>query len=669
MMGELKILRHWSRWAGGLLVVIVPHAAQAAQPRVEPQWFRFRLSDVALSLDFESNVQSRSSPLAAAADISERFYLRPGFEFRLSGSVYHPNLLEFDLFGANSLGFERDKLTTPGRGVDNPTVVENNALLVRYNFSASLLKERPYASRVHASKGRSTRTLDFFTSTRVDSESYGAGTGYRAGPIPIDIGYNHISEVESGLSQAYSREESTFTFRAQNNRGADSQTEFNYTAATFDRTYFGLSRDTGSNRLATLTDTEQFGSSKQARLQSWASYSQGESTLRDDEDFQGTVSLDVEHTDAFNSSVRYAYNKRSSGFSDNDGQSVSAGIRHQWYESLSSSLELTGSRESTASPVGSLDLERKGVTWTENYQKRLTPRSRLSLGYSLRIQPEDRTFKGEGFEILDETHDLSDGTISLLAVPNIKPGTVRVSDATGTITYVEGLDYTLQQRGAFTELRRVPGGRIADKQTVLVNYTAEPQPSGSFTSTSNSFTWRIDLRDRLLSIYGRFSKSERSGDAAVIFNDYRGHLVGVESDMEWLQIGAEYENYDSNQTPFEAIRLRQSLIWKPRETLSCSLNLSETRTDYRDPDRTVDYLDLIARAEFTPSATLRCSIEGGYRTQSGDQIDQTMLTARVSLDYTLGRLSVKAGYDYQSVSFFANDSLRNYFYLHARRTF
>ena len=99
------------------------------------------------------------------------------------------------------------------------------------------------------------------------------------------------------------------------------------------------------------------------------------------------------------------------------------------------------------------------------------------------------------------------------------------------------------------------------------------------------------------------------------------------------------------------------------------MNLSETRTIYRDPNHTIDYLDCIARAEFTPSATLRCSIEGGYRTQSGEQIDQTMLTARVSLDYTLGRMSVKAGYNYQSVNFFANDSRRNYFFLHARRTF
>ncbi len=665
----LSRLGRLTSMAGLLVAAFGPQPMTANGRRIEPKWFRFHLEDFALGLDVESEFQTRSSPLVLGSDEYKRLYVAPLLEFQCDGSIYHSNLFEFDLFGEYSYAHYRYTRTVAGGDGDSTIVVDYNPTLFRFNFSGVLLKEKPYSVRVHASQGQTTRNQDFYTSVRIDSKSYGIGTGYRSGPVPFEVGYEYLTETQTGLNIPSAREESRVTLSAYNDRGETSRTEFDYTYSEFDRRNLGLQRDVGWTQLATLADTERFGSSEQMRLRANARYSRTGSTSRDDEAFQARANLDVEHTDSIDSDYSYSYNQRVSGLSVNSGHHLKAGVSHQWYESLTSSLETNLDRDLSTSPDGGLEVRRYGFTWTERYKKQLTDQSILSLGYTLRVQPESRVFKGDDFVVLGEPHILLDGTPTLLDIPYVRLQTVKISDSTGSFLYDQGFDYTLHLQGVFTEIRRVPGGRIANGQAVLADYVAEPQPSGQFISTIHSFTWRFDLWERKLSLYGRFARDSKSGDSEVIVNEYQAFMIGVESDLDWLQVGAEYEDFDSTLTPFTSIRLFQRLRWDARSSFSVSLNMSQARTDYPDTERRVDYFDWNARAEIAPSRNLECSIEAGYRIEQGDGVDQAMITARLFFDYQVGRMSVQTGYDFQYRSYFSDTFGRHFLYLHGRRSF
>ena len=668
-MKRRAFLHRWPGWMGLGLALCSGYALPraCAQRYVEPRWVRFQLYNLAVGLDLERESQERDSRFARFTQTSERFYVAPVLELGARGSIYHPNLLEYDLFGENNFAYDDHSIRDPSSGRKQSQTGFD--YLLRYQFNARVLKAKPYATSLFAGKGRTFRNLDFFTRTTVDTETYGGATGYRNDVVPVTVSYRHWSEDESGLARPTSRVEDTLDVVATNERDYGGKTAVDYTYGLFDRRNFGIARDVGDSHTATLTDTEPFGKDDWARLRSYLRYYLVDSTGRQEDSFQATENLTLDHSDTLQSFYNYTFDTRRSGRTRNTGHLGTATVQHQLYKSLTSRLELRAEDLVTTSPGSQLDVFRYGGILSESYSKRLSDQAHLNLGYSLRVQPERQDFRGGDVVVLGESHRLEDNQITFLNLPNIKRNTVRVTDETGTFLYTEGLDYLLFPRGNLTEIRRVAGGRIPNGATVLVDYVAAGQPSDSFVTLLNSVTWRISLWDRLLAVYGRLTFDDKLGGELLVLNRYADYLFGVESEWRWLQLGAEYENYDSNLTPFEAVRFRQGASWDPYSALGLSLNLSQTFTDFPDNDRRVNYYDFIARIETRPWPFLFWTVEGGYRVEKGDGVDQVLGTARTSLDFVMGKLKAQVTYQYQTETFFSDEYRRHYLYFNMRRSF
>ena len=187
METSIKCSGFWS-WATICVALFCPmQFTEAASKRVEPKMVRFSIYNVEAGLEIESEYQFRSSPLASGENTHEYFLFSPFVQFRANGSFYHPNLIEFNLSAWQSISRHEVSLTQLNETGAIKQKFTDTPFLMRYQASLSILKHKPYSVTANATRSQGTRNLDFFTTTRIDTESYGIHTGYRAGKIPVEL--------------------------------------------------------------------------------------------------------------------------------------------------------------------------------------------------------------------------------------------------------------------------------------------------------------------------------------------------------------------------------------------------------------------------------------------------------------------------------------------------
>jgi hypothetical protein len=117
--------------------------------------------------------------------------------------------------------------------------------------------------------------------------------------------------------------------------------------------------------------------------------------------------------------------------------------------------------------------------------------------------------------------------------PRVVTGTVVVSNVQRTQTYVEGLDYALDQLGLDTRIQRLIDGNILDRQEVLLDYEFDAGGTYAITEFDNAvdLTWSLK---RYFSIYARYidsSPSLVSGRPTSPLNPGTSRIYGVRADV------------------------------------------------------------------------------------------------------------------------------------------
>ncbi|MEW6719743.1 MAG: hypothetical protein AB1346_04760 [Thermodesulfobacteriota bacterium] len=609
------------------------------------------------------DVEGQREKREVQGETNERNYLyvEPVLGLGLRGSVYHPNLLEFNLKAEGGLSRQELTLDPPG-GTSRST-----KSLQRYHGGAAILRAKPYATSLFAEKDITYQDFDFFSRARVDAQRFGGNTGYSTGPAPFRLGYSRLEEDVTGLRNGNSsNDEELFTFTAHNERGKTGSTEFTYQSDDFRREQEGSPTVSGTEYTFNLSDAETWGKGDRNRLRSALYYHRLDGSTIDTRSLTLREDFESKHSRNLTGNYRYSFDRRTSGPVDSDLHEGGALVRHQLYESLTSALDLHGSRIRSDSPDTTFLSTRYGAGVDESYTKRLPARSRLSLGVAVRLDREDRETTGAVLPVLDEAHTLTDGIPTFLIQSNV----LRVSSVTDPagFPFTETLDYVILPLGAQTEIRRVSGGRIPNGGAVLVDYTAAAPPSDAFSTLFRSGRVRLDLYDRLLSLYGRISVLSISGGESLVLQDISDRVVGAETLWRWLRAGAEYEDYRSNLSPYRAMRAFESLSFEPTKSSTLTFDFTESRTTYPEDGLTQRTSSSIGRFRARVASSLFFSLEGGKRRERGRSLDQDQKTVRTALDFAYGQLTANAGYEFLDETLRGERHVRHYYFLRMKRS-
>ncbi len=668
----MKRFRHKRQWAWLVLLVAVSAPSWAlAQQRYrtieEPRWLTYRISEASVGAYAEGTFESSSFQNTGTSATHDRLFVGPSLGLNLEGSVYHPNLLSYQINSEGAYGWAQETIRTPGSSLHRNEM----EYLGRFQGSADLLVNKPYNANVFGAYDHDFRDYDFFNRVIVDTWRYGGRAAFHTESLFLTANYLHRDEDISGLSISSSAHEDVVGFEARHERQTGS-TSLNYTFDQYTRTDFGRTGE-GTDNTITLADNERFGSRQQFNLNLNTTYSRREANFESSDQLSTAARLTAEHRATLSSAYEVGYDRYTTGSFESDNYAGRASVSHQLYESLNSTLFGQASDYEASDKFNSGYTRRFGVGLAEAYTKRLSADHTLHLNNSVFVEHVDRqsmtTIENERHSFAENLGGPPDSFF--LNQPNVIDFSIVVTDANDTPPpFVRGLDYDVIQNGALTIIQRVPGSRIPANGVVLVDYRAEPSSDGSYDALTESFQIRFDLWKNLVGVYSRVSLSLNDAPGEMHIQNLRSYTFGTDVNWRWLRAGAEYQIYDSDQSQYRSARLFQSFTFKPDQDSSLSLYLSQTWTDYMDAHRQEQDYRFITRYHRNLTGPLSLDLEGGFDVRRGRGVDQTLGTARAGLEYVLGKLSVKAGYDYEYQMYLNNEQRsRHLFFIRAKRVF
>jgi hypothetical protein len=645
--------------------------AQAQRLRIieEPEWLKMRVSEKSVGVFAEGRFEETTYRDSGNSITHERLFVGPSLGLELDGSVYHPNLLQYNIISEGATGWAQDEI----RSSAETSRRDELEYLGRFSASANILANKPLNGLLFADYDHTYRDYDFFSRVIVDSWRYGGQANFTRRPFSFNAHYTHLEEESSGLDiNTRSQDDITgLVARHERDRGV---TVLNYTFNRHTREDFSRTGE-GDDHNIVLSDSETFGSRDQFRLSSSVSYFLRDSLSESSDELIGNANLTADHTDTLSSYYDVNYDRFEIEDFTSENSTGRAELRHQLYESLTSSLIAQASDFEVSDEFGDGFTRRFGLGFSEAYTKRIGASHNVRLNNSLLAEQVEQDFAtGGGFiTVQNERHAFGEGPGGpdsfVLKLPNVLVGTIEVTDVNDTQPpFVLGFDYEVLQNGEQILIRRPPGSRIPN--VVLVDYQAQKPVDGSYQALNESFQIRFDFWRNLWGIYTRVNLFLNNAPREMTVQDLRSYTFGTDATWRWFRVGAEYEIYDSDQSEYTATRLFQSFNFRPNEVSTLGIEFSESWIDYIDANRSEENYRFISRYHRGLSRRLRANIEGGVAIRQGEGVDQTLATARPGIEYVIGKTSIRAEYDFEYQLFLDNEErYKHIFFVRARRVF
>lgn len=643
-------------------------AAQRRAPEVEPQLFRFGLTGGSLGF-YGEGTEEETSYKSGLSSTYQRTFEGPLLGLGAEGSIYHPNLFQFNLAGDGALGWTQEKVTTSLGTTMNRSSFD---FLGNAYGNATVLANKPYHSSLFATRNHNYRDYDFFNRVTVDGLRYGVNTGYRNGPLPFHLTLSRQEEDTTGFGSLTSLQQTTLNLDAHNDRSSG-KTSFRYTYDDFQRSA-GSRTASGIGHSFGISDRETFGGRKNIELNNSLGYATREFTDSPSQDLSANSDLTIKHRPNLTSSYygNYYRNEVNSVVAEN--YDTSAGIQHRLFASLTSGLRVRVSQYNLTSPAGSSESTQYLGTWSESYTKRLSDSARLTIGGSIGRSHADQK-SSSVISMVGEAHTFNSGGALpdsfFLNLPNVNESTIEVFDQTRAIHYIRGVDYSVSAAGLQTMIRLIepnPSG-LTRTTPVLVDYQAAAQGTGSSDGLLSDAQIRLDLFNGMWGIYGRFNSSDYTADKGVLVQDVTSIAFGVDFSRNWLRAGIEYQIYDATFSAYNSLRLYQTMLFRPEESSTLTLNFAEGWTDYKTASRTEQFYSFISQYHHALTRHLGLDLDAGVSQRFGADADQTQAAVRPGFSYTLGRLSVKAGYDFEYLESLTQERVKHMVFIRASRSF
>jgi len=622
-----------------------------------------------IKTDVESEWDTYSSTGSSQLQ-ANRIFLTTGFGLSWNNYIYHPYLLSYSLLMEPAYYLQEN--------TESGATSQANLWLLTGSFTANILEAKPYATAATYTRSHEEVKYDFFSSATVDTEGWGVRSGWSTGPVPVSVSLSQSHEDSSGLNQDSITDETELNLEAKNERRNNDQTDLNYQYNIFQRsTTAGLYNYNSEEdyQHISLADTENFHKSTLHSSILFTDIQSPNSTSSDQ--LNAMVNWNVEHSPTLHSYYDYSFSENSSGPSDSYENTVTAGVTHQLYDSLTSGGEVHASQLDSTSFGSTLDSYQFGVSESENYTKRLGNWGHLTLANNATYDWNDQETSGTEQVIANESYVVpATGLVQLKQPRDIAVSTV--TDSTGTIPLQLGLDYNLIRTTNpwQIQINSLGPAHIAPGQSILVTYTIMTNPSGSYTELGNESQASLSFWHDHASVFARYSFTDNQASSAqfVLENEQE---FGAGADLNWhgCAVHGEYVDHRSSIYNSTAYTFSEScgLMSLPRSSLGLNMNQQWSTSVYNigatNSTQQMTFYDFMLHLDSHPTAHLTWTAEVGYRRQRGFGADQNLFAARTYLNWTVGKLEVHCGYEHQNQEFDQQKLDRDYVFLRIRRNF
>lgn len=279
------------------------------------------------------------------------------------------------------------------------------------------------------------------------------------------------------------------------------------------------------------------------------------------------------------------------------------------------------------------------------YTKQI-PKGQFTLSYMYFTFHENMESDPTSLQSTNEEYVLSDNQIVLLKRAYVDLSTVEVKDITGTLIYTKDVDYILIDRNPYVEIRRIPGGLIANSATVYIDYFATQPGAYKYDTDNHLFTANVLLFDRKLELYYKMSTQDYrnlSKTEYLTLNYYTQNVVGGRLDFGFINGGAEYEYYKSSIMPYRMTKYFINM--QKNYNNKILITLGGDMQDYYmiNEKENQRFLNVSSKFTYAFLKNTRFNLDFNYRKQQGRGIDMELLTSRAEITSVIRQLYLTFG--------------------------
>lgn len=586
---------------------------------------------IGLGVSYEFTEERRTDGDTETETVATNHEYNEWLELDVDGSIYNPALIAFSQY----VKFEWRQLESE---LDEAPSEKSDGLLLGYDTRLSVLKDKPYTLNLYALRNQDTYSSPFVSRTQTDTTQYGADLIFRYSMMPTTLSYSHSESEQEGFYN------STDVYDA-----LDAMTSV--AGLTYNGSYEERERTTDETDVSDVQSTDHYlrgdhylDKTKKVRLKSLASYRRTDSDTFDYATASLTERLLLKHGKTLESDYQARYQRSVWDESENRSTSARARVTHTLYENLVTRISGDYVRDdfdenSETIYGGLLDLD---------YNRRI-PGGHLYINLSNEYEEIDRDIVERLSQITGEPHVLATGTVTLLNKENIDINTIVVTDPTGTIIYVDGIDYRVTVIERSTRISRLPLGAIPDGGGVLVSYNYLSNPAYDSSLYTQAYDARLFLWSALTLSLRYCSIDERllSGITPDNSSDSESWGAGLNLVWRWTETSFDFDEItaDSGVSTRRWV-VEENLTLRPLRSIFWGIRGRYQKTDFTDIDATEDAYGVIINHDWRPRRWLAFELLSSWRKINGtfeDSIDKET-DAGIKLSYRIWNLGISYRY-------------------------
>jgi len=615
----------------------------------------FRLSDISGSFNLLYQViDEEEASLGTVFRDSNRQYLEGGIHLISAGSIYHPNLLSFNM-DLNIAGYRSKNTLFSDAAVNNDI---NNTYDVRLLF----LKKKKINLELYTKRSFSSHDRVFWERYFTTTKNSGIRLYSRFKYLPFELEIYNLRMKSESLSYLERNEKSdNIDLRMPLLKGSRSRLLFvlrnkDYSESVFNINYKSLDM-TGSFNY-------RYGSRDRNILNSMITYNR----IKGNYDFEvfnfrtgnlyyfrSNLFLNTIYKLTVDNSLRRSYKRH-----DLYGE-----LNHRLFESLTSEVLLGGRLED--SQYQKIRALRNQFTF---YYKKRIPTGRILFRYS-NLNEWARYSSEESEASASDLLEFSYTDVVIVTQPGINRESIRVTDPDFTYVYVEGIDYQVDILNNVITITRLPGGAIPWGGKIQVYYEYLTYPDFRLKLHSYHIDFRLVFLKYFHLIYGKRAVNNIVTSIYMVppFENYDKDIYGTQFNSRFLNVDYTFERHDSNLSAYKSTNFRISGHLRPFRRFLLRANLTKSHIDFETVDFFSKFDAYSVESDYYISNNSTANIiyrKIAYETPIYDRDRESIL---VKFRWTFRRIILDFYYERILGRTDTYDRRRNFFSLILRRTF
>lgn len=574
-----------------------------ASAQFKGRYYSIERPKLGADLSYRFDSEDRKGPFTTAKNSTR--VLNERFDLETEGWLYHPAMAAYTLRLS-------PEWAQPMSEADQGRKTTSKAFLLGYGLDLTLLPYKPYTVNLFARKKRSVLTSSLATQSESISDTFGATLNLKYRVLPTRLSYIHETSEQSGFYESREkRDELRLNMRHERKNNV---TNFNASSSALDRTLPGSAMHT-QNLFGNIQNNYRITPDNRILLSSNLNYRQSENALLKASGVSLSENLNWAQTKRFSTSYNFNYNQDAMQGTRVQRASAGAGLSHSLYENLITTASANASHSSGENAYGG------NVNF--NYQRRI-PWGMIyaSAGNDYRVTT--RSLGQTLVPVPSEPQVFTTGNVTLLGNKNVDLATVVVTNATGDVTYMRDIDYTLQLVGTSVRISRNAFGSIADGQSVRVSYSYLSNPAFDDAVYGQNFglgfylwsAWRINYR------YSHSRQGFLAGIQPDVLNESTRHTADSDFKWKWSTTRLFYEDTQTTSgISTNRWRLEESLNFRPSKTTFVGASAHYGETILKEVNARDSFRGYRGDLQWLLSYRSKVRVEGLYAVMEGTSVN------------------------------------------------